>query len=89
MGSPPEPAVPAYRSLSMRRKRPQVLGANLKCSESRHWAAYPSMCRTRIAHGDGVDGGAVQTTRDYVRPARSILSKALNFDTVEDLSAGF
>jgi hypothetical protein len=32
------------------------------------------MCRTRIAHDDGVDGGAAQTTRDYVRPSRSIFS---------------
>jgi hypothetical protein len=30
MGSSPEPAVPAYRSLRMRRKRPQVLGGGLK-----------------------------------------------------------
>ena len=30
-------------------------------------------------HGDGVDGGAAQTTRDYVRPARSIFSNAPNF----------
>src|SRR5262249_56005630 len=34
MGSSPEPAVPAYRRLRMPRKRPQVLGADLKCSES-------------------------------------------------------
>ena len=33
MGSSPEPAVPAYRSLSMSRKRPQVLVIDLKCSE--------------------------------------------------------
>ena len=53
--------------------------ANLKCSESRRWAAYSSMCRTRIAHDDGVDGGTAQTRRDYVRPSRSIFSNALNF----------
>ena len=53
--------------------------ANLKCSESRRWAAYPSMCRTRIAHDHGVDGGTAQTRRDYVRPSRSIFSNALNF----------
>ena len=34
MGSSPEPAVPAYRRLTMPRKRPQVLGADLKSSES-------------------------------------------------------
>src|ERR1700750_2977202 len=33
MGSSPEPAVPAYRRLRMFRKRPQVLGADLNCSE--------------------------------------------------------
>src|SRR5262245_11490648 len=35
MGSPPEPAVPAYRRLRMPWKRPQVLGADLNRSESR------------------------------------------------------
>ena len=34
MGSSPEPAIPAYRSLRMYRKRPQVLGADLNRSES-------------------------------------------------------
>src|SRR5439155_5386566 len=34
MGSSPEPAVPAYRRLSMHRKRPQVLGVDLNRSES-------------------------------------------------------
>jgi hypothetical protein len=34
MGSSPEPAVPAYRRLRMHRKRPQVLGGDLNCSES-------------------------------------------------------
>jgi hypothetical protein len=33
MGSPPEPAVPAYRRLRMPRKRPQVLGLDLNRSE--------------------------------------------------------
>jgi hypothetical protein len=33
MGSSPEPAVPAYRRLSMPWKQPQVLGIDLKCSE--------------------------------------------------------
>jgi ABC-type uncharacterized transport system substrate-binding protein len=40
------------------------------------------MCRTRIAHDDRVDGGAAQTTQDYVRPARGILSNALNLNLV-------
>jgi len=35
MGSPPEPAVPAYRRLRMPRKRPQVLGVDLNRSESK------------------------------------------------------
>src|SRR5262249_33947093 len=39
MGSSPEPAVPAYRRLRMPRKRPQVLGVDLNCSESRRGAA--------------------------------------------------
>jgi hypothetical protein len=34
MGSPPEPALPAYRRLRMLRKRPQVFGAALNRSES-------------------------------------------------------
>jgi len=34
MGSPPEPAVPAYRRFRMPWKRPQVLGADLNRSES-------------------------------------------------------
>src|SRR5262249_21102412 len=33
MGSSPEPAVPAYRKLSMSRKRREVLGGDLNCSE--------------------------------------------------------
>ena len=33
MGSPPEPAVPAYRRLRMPRKHPQVLGVDLNCSD--------------------------------------------------------
>jgi hypothetical protein len=43
MGSPPEPAVPAYRRLRMPRKHPQVLGAVLNRSESKRRAACPSM----------------------------------------------
>src|SRR5262245_44970159 len=39
----PEPAVPAYPRLRMPRKRPQVLGGDLNRSESRRWAACPSM----------------------------------------------
>jgi hypothetical protein len=42
MGSPPEPAWPAYRGLRMPRKRPQVLGVDLNCSESRRRAACAS-----------------------------------------------
>jgi hypothetical protein len=34
MGSPSEPAVPAYCRISMHRKRPQVLGIDLNLSES-------------------------------------------------------
>jgi hypothetical protein len=34
MGSPPEPAVPAYSSLRMHRKHPQVLGIGLNRPES-------------------------------------------------------
>src|SRR5260221_3808568 len=34
MGSPSEPAMPAYRRLRMLRKRPLVLGGDLNCSES-------------------------------------------------------
>src|SRR5262245_55153764 len=39
MVSSPEPAVPAYRRLSMLRKRPQVLGEDMNRSESRRRAA--------------------------------------------------
>src|SRR5262245_66384874 len=39
MGSSPEPAVPAYRRLRMHRKLPQVLGVDLKSSESTPLAA--------------------------------------------------
>ena len=39
MGSPSEPAMPAYCRLSMPRKRPEVLGADLNRSESRRGAA--------------------------------------------------
>src|SRR5215510_9698265 len=39
MGSSPEPAVPAYRRLRMPWKRPQVLGTDLNCSDSRRGAA--------------------------------------------------
>src|SRR5262245_35061933 len=35
MGSPPEPAVPAYRALRLPWKHRQVLGLDLNCSESR------------------------------------------------------
>src|SRR5262245_27127819 len=34
MGSPPEPAVPAYRSLTLPWKHRRVLGGDLNCSES-------------------------------------------------------
>jgi hypothetical protein len=37
MGSPSEPAVPAYSSPRMPRKRPQVLGVDLNRSESTPW----------------------------------------------------
>src|SRR5262245_49848603 len=40
MGSSPEPAVPAYRRLTMPRKRPQVLGLDLNRSESSRWARH-------------------------------------------------
>src|SRR5262249_8681402 len=43
MGSLPEPAVPAYSSLRMPRKRPQVLGVDLKCSESSRQPACPRL----------------------------------------------
>src|SRR4029453_17187561 len=42
MGSSPEPAVPAYRRLTMPRKHPHVLGVDLNCSESRRRATCPS-----------------------------------------------
>src|SRR5262245_38963802 len=35
MGSPPEPAVPAYRTLRLPWKHRQVLGLDLNCSESK------------------------------------------------------
>src|SRR5215831_19126739 len=41
MGSSPEPAVQAYPRLRMPRKRPQVLGIDRNCSESKGWAACP------------------------------------------------
>jgi len=40
MVSPPEPAVPAYRTLRLPRKHRQVLGLGLNCSESKG-AALP------------------------------------------------
>jgi hypothetical protein len=45
MGSSPEPAVPAYRRLTMPRKRPRVLGVDLNRSES---GGQPA-CRTRLS----------------------------------------
>jgi hypothetical protein len=48
MGSPSEPAVPAYSRLSMHRKRPQVLVIDLKCSEMHlggSWRWLPSAHR--------------------------------------------
>jgi hypothetical protein len=47
MGSLPEPAVPAYRMLSVPWKRWQVLGASLNCSESAepHGARFISLSR--------------------------------------------
>ena len=47
MGSSPEPAVPAYRRLRLHRKRPQVLGVDLNCSESR---IAETMLLSRYAH---------------------------------------
>src|SRR5262245_3060402 len=50
MGSSPEPAVPAYRSLRMYRKRPQVLGLDRNRPESRRrraWGSGPSKLRKR------------------------------------------
>src|SRR5262245_66026417 len=38
MGSSPEPAVPAYDRVRVRRKRPAVLGIDLNRSESSRWA---------------------------------------------------
>jgi hypothetical protein len=64
---------PVCLTLNLPQSGRLVLGADLNCSE-----ACPSMCRTRVAHGDRVDGGVAQTTRDYVRPSRSIFSNAPN-----------
>jgi hypothetical protein len=68
------------RTFSLPQRGWLVLGANLKCSESRlgRPALDVPLTLTRIAHDDGIDGGAAQTTRDYVRPARSIFSNAPN-----------
>src|SRR5215813_1023782 len=43
MGSPSEPAVPAYRRLRIPRKHPQVLGGDLNCSESMRRTACPRL----------------------------------------------
>src|SRR5215467_5449237 len=40
-----------------------VLGANVNVLN--RGLVGPLMCRTRIAHGDGVDGGLPKPTRDY------------------------
>jgi hypothetical protein len=56
----------------------QVLGANLKCSESRRWAAYPSMCWTRIAHDDEVDGGGERPRRSMALAGNATVSAVLS-----------
>ena len=50
MGSSPEPAVPAYRRLRMRWKRPQVLGVDLNCSESGGASGTFRVSDQRMAH---------------------------------------
>jgi hypothetical protein len=56
MGSPSEPAVPAYRSLRLSRKHGQVLGADLNSSEilacvlrPQGWGASENFGRAEIA----------------------------------------
>ena len=74
--------------LNLPQKGRLVLGADLKCSESRRWLAPQCVSsQTRIAHGERLGGHVkegrritpLSTLRVHVRPARSILSNALNF----------
>jgi hypothetical protein len=73
------PVRSVFRTSSLPQGGPQVLGANLKCSESEALGGLPlnmPPTPTRIA------AHACAGTRFlciYVRPARSIFSNALNF----------
>jgi hypothetical protein len=55
----PEPAVPAYRTLSLPRKRRQVLGAGLNRSESSH-------CLTRVESNGCLLGEPGDDSRRHV-----------------------
>src|SRR5262249_27892339 len=68
----------------MPRKRPQVLGVDLNCSESMLAGPQSAFSHTRIAHGERLDGHVEEgcrTTRLYVShvtPRRGFFGKALN-----------
>src|SRR5262245_41041474 len=94
MGSPPGTRYASLPRLRMPRK---VLGVDLNRSESRRWPAPQSASsQTRIAQGERLDGHVgrdAQTThfstlRVHVRPARSILSNALNLCRSAEKEAG-
>src|SRR6516164_5347351 len=81
------PVRSVFRTSNLGQRGRQVLGADLKCSESRRRAALNvSLTRTRIAHGERLDGHVERAAEPrppldefHVRPARSIFSNALNF----------
>jgi hypothetical protein len=51
------PVRSVFRTSNLGQRGRLVLGANLKCSESRGWPApHVPLTRTRIAHGEGLDG---------------------------------
>src|SRR5258708_29269192 len=92
MGSPPEPGVPAYRSLSMPRKRPRVLGVDLNRSESRRWrdaAGHTAVCPTGVteylAEGRADHSGLMLA--NFTTLAHFSMSSAMNLpNSAEDLA---
>jgi hypothetical protein len=51
------PVRTVFNSCNLGQRGRQVLGANLKCSESRGWPApHVPLTRTRIAHGERLYG---------------------------------
>src|SRR5262245_17688122 len=73
MGSSPEPAVPAYRRLTMPRKHPQVLGADLNRSDLRRRAMRFGV-RTGKPPGSGESAAADLEEQWNLRALKSLLA---------------